>query len=148
MRSFDRATSTLLFNELAEIPCGLGGGSAKRWWIENAAEMRPLAGSGQWMLEYAMGAAGSPSLLYAPFAGEAPPTQQEVEIAALGAGGSSQPWTGSSTALVWAHGQNPAHQLTGVSFIGVRFTATATWCDCGRTAALFHHLHKQWDFDC
>jgi hypothetical protein len=131
VRSFDRTTGTLLFNNPAEIPYGLGGGSAKRWWIENAAEMRPAAGSGQWMLEYgatAEGTAAGLSLLYAPAVGEAPPTQHEIEVAVLGSGcESSQPWLGSSAALVWAHGQNPAHELTDVSFVGLRFTSTATW---------------------
>ena len=108
------------------ITDGLGGGSAKRWWIENAAEIRPAAGSGQWMLKYTAGEV--PSLLYAPVAGEAPPAQHEIELAALGNGcDSNQPWLGSSAALVWAHGQNPTHQLAGVSFVGVRFTSTATW---------------------
>jgi hypothetical protein len=132
VRSFDRETGALRFNEPAEIPYGLGGGSAKRWWIENAAEMRPAPGSGQFMLlGDATDSTAASTLLYAPLAGEADPAKSEIELAVLGGGCkpeySKEPWQGGCTALIWAHGQNPQHQLENVALIGLQFRSAATW---------------------
>ena len=65
----------------------LSSGSAKRWWVENAAEMRPAPNSGQWMLldkSSSDGGAEELEVLYAPRLGERSPADSEVEIAVLG----------------------------------------------------------------
>ena len=67
----------------------LSAGSAKRWWVENAAEMRPAPNSGQWMLlDKSSGSdddgAEELEVLYAPRQGEGSPADSEVEIAVLG----------------------------------------------------------------
>ena len=67
----------------------LSAGSAKRWWVENAAEMRPAPNSGQWMLLDKNSSSNNDGaeeleVLYAPRLGERTPADSEVEIAVLG----------------------------------------------------------------
>ncbi len=94
--------------------------------------MRPAPGSGQFMLlGDATDSIAASTLLYAPLAGEADPAKSEIELAVLGGGCQAEyskaPWQGGCTALIWAHGQTPQHQLENVALVGLHFRSAATW---------------------